>query len=89
MAVKKWTLLVDSENGIQVFEIKCLRKLVRISYLEHKVNDWVRNEINSLMVSQDPLMTTVKRQKLAWFEHVTSHNSLSKAILQARLQEEI
>ena len=31
-----WTLLDDSEKRIQGFETKCLRKLLCISYLEHK-----------------------------------------------------
>ena len=34
------TLLADSEKRIQAFETKCLRKLLCISYLEHKTNDW-------------------------------------------------
>ena len=34
-----WTLLADSEKRIQAFETKCLRKLLRIFYLEHKTND--------------------------------------------------
>ena len=29
---------------IQAFEPKCLRKLLRLSYLEHKTNDWVRKQ---------------------------------------------
>ena len=31
---------------------------------------------------QEPLLATVKRRKLAWFEHVTRHDSLSKTIFQ-------
>ena len=59
-----------------------MRKLLRISYLEHKTNDWVRNKINLLVGQQEPLLATVKRRKLAWFGHVTRHDSLSKTILQ-------
>ena len=75
-----WTLLADSEEGIQTFVTKCLRKLLRISYLEHKTNDWVRSEINFLVGPQEPLLATVKRWELAWFGHVTRHDSLSKNI---------
>ena len=38
-----WTLLADSERRIQAFETKCVRKLIRFSYLEHKTNDRVRS----------------------------------------------
>ena len=74
---KTWTLLADSEKSIQAFETKCLGKLLRISYLEQKTNDWVRNKINFLVGSQEPLLVTVKRRKFAWFRHVRRHDSLS------------
>ncbi|GFR99641.1 endonuclease-reverse transcriptase [Elysia marginata] len=35
---------------------------------------------------QEPLLATVKRRKLAWFGHVTRHDSLSKTILQGTVE---
>ena len=35
----------------------------------------------------EPLLATVKRQKLAWFGHVTRHDSPSKTILQDTLED--
>ena len=35
-------------------------------------------KINFLVGPQEPLSATVKRQKLAWFRHVTHHDSLKK-----------
>ena len=43
-----WTLLAYSEKRIQAFKTKCLRKLLRISYLDHKTTDWVLSKIKSL-----------------------------------------
>ena len=40
------TLLANSEKRTQAFETKCLRKLLRISYLERKTNDWVQSKIS-------------------------------------------
>ena len=60
-----WTLLADSEKRILAFETKCLRKLLHISFLEHKTNEWVRSKINSLVGLQEPLLLTVKRRKPA------------------------
>ena len=78
-----WTLLADSEKRIQAFENKCMRKLLRISYLGHKTNDWVQSKINFLVSPQKSLLATVKRQTLAWF---TRHDSLSKTIPQGILE---
>ena len=60
-----WTLLADSEKRIQALETKFKRKLLRISYLEHKTNDWVRSNINFIVGPQGPLLLIVKRRKLA------------------------
>ena len=81
-----WTLLANSVKSTQACKTKCPRKLLRISYLEHKTNDWVRSKINFLVGPQEPPLVTVKRWKLAWFGHVTRHKSFSKANLQGTLE---
>ena len=82
------TLLVDSEKRIQAFETKYLGKLLRISYLKQKINDWVLGKIDFLVGPQEPLTAIVKRRKLAWFGHVTRQDSLSETILQGTLKGE-
>ena len=67
-----WWAIADtklrSSLHLQAFETKCMRKLLHISYLEHKTNDWVWSKIDFLFGLQEPLPATVKRLKLAWFE---------------------
>ena len=63
MAVKHGPCLLILKKRILAFESKCLRKLLRIFYLEHKANDWVRSEINFLVGPQEPLLATVERRK--------------------------
>ena len=55
--------------------------------MEYKTNDRVRGKINFLVGPQEPLLATVKRRKLAWFGHVTRHDSLSKTTLQVSAEE--
>ena len=59
---------------------------LHISHLMHKTSYSVHSKINFLVGPQKPLLTTVKRQKLAWFGHVTRHDSLSKTILPGTLE---
>ena len=63
-----------------------MRKFLRKSCLEHKTNDWVRNKINFLVGLQQPVLATVKIRKLAWFEHVIRHDSISRTILEGTLE---
>ncbi|PIK55282.1 endonuclease-reverse transcriptase [Apostichopus japonicus] len=81
-----WTLLAESERRIQAFETKCLRKLLRILYTDRKTNDYVRETVGDLVGPYEPLLSTVKRRKLAWFGHVTRHDSISKVILQGTVE---
>ena len=54
--------------------------------MERKTHNWVPSKINFLVGSQEPLLTTVKRQKLAWSGHVTRHDNLFKTILQGAVE---
>ena len=63
-----WTLLADSEQNktkrIQAFETLYLEKLLRISYLEHKTNDWVQSKTDlfvGLLVTVKCLSKTILR----------------------------
>ena len=49
----------------------------------------VQSKINIHVGLQEPLLTTVKRRKLAWFRHITCHDSLYKTILQGTSVEEM
>ncbi|GFR87376.1 endonuclease-reverse transcriptase [Elysia marginata] len=81
-----WTLLADTERRIQAFENKCLRKLLRISYKDHVTNESFCKLVVAYVGPQEPFLATVKRRKLAWFGHVTRHDSLSKTILQGTVE---
>ena len=81
-----WTLLAETEKRIQAFEMKCLRRLLRISYMDHKTNDYVRAMVYIKVGPQEPLLATIKRRKLSWFGHITRHDSLCKTIMQGTVE---
>ena len=81
-----WTLLADTERRIQAFEYKCLRRLLKISYRDHKTNEYVRSTVESYVGPQEPLLATVKRRKLSWFGHINRHDTLCKTILQGTIE---
>ena len=58
-------------KAIEVSETQYLRKLLRISRLEHKTNDWVWSKINLLVGPQEPLLSTVKETEtcMVWARH--------------------
>ena len=52
-----------------------------IPYREHKPMT-VRQMVTTFAGREEPLLGVVKTCKLAWYGHVSRHNSLSKTILQ-------
>jgi hypothetical protein len=79
---ESWTLTADLERRIQAFENKCFRRMLGISYREHKTNEYVWQQVSILAGPQELLLSTVKRRKLSWFGHVCRHDALPKIILQ-------
>ncbi|KAK2187122.1 hypothetical protein NP493_179g05007 [Ridgeia piscesae] len=57
---ESWTLTADSERRIQTMEMRCLRKLLGITYRGHISNDEVRNRTRQAIGPHEDLLTTVK-----------------------------
>ena len=83
---KSWTMTAEMTRRVQAFETKCYRRMLGISWKDHKTNKFVRAQIALLAGPQEPLLAPVKRRKLTWFGHVTRHNSLPKTVLQGTLE---
>ena len=50
---KGWTLTADLERRIQTFEHKCYRRLLSISYTEHRTNEVVRQQVTNYAASKN------------------------------------
>ena len=63
-ACESWTLTAELQRRIQAMEMRCYRKILRISYKDHVTNEEVRAKIQQAIGSHEDLLTTVKRRKL-------------------------
>ena len=63
-------------------EMRCYRKILRISYTDHVTNEEVRAKIQRAIGPHEDLLTTVKRRELQWNGHVSHSSGLAKTILQ-------
>ena len=61
-----WTLNKDDEKRISAFAMKCLRKVLRVSWTAKRTNEWV---LETAGVSKS-LLASVKEMKLAYYGHV-------------------
>ena len=67
-------------------EMRCYRKILRISYKDHVTNEEVRAKIQQAIGPHEDLLTIVKRRKLQWYGHVSRSSGLTKPILQGTVE---
>ena len=85
-ACESWTLTAETEKRIQAMEMRCLRKLLGITYREHITNEEVRNRTRQAIEPHEDLLTTVKQRKLRWYGHITRSTGLAKTVMQGTVQ---
>ena len=83
---KSWTITADLKRRIEAFEHTCYRRLLCISYTEHRTNEFVRQQVTNDDDRQEPLIATVKRRTLTWYDHTSHHDSLAKIILKGTVE---
>lgn len=83
---ESWTLIAETTKRVQTFETKCFRRLLGISWGEHKTKDFVHGQVTLLAGPQEPLLAAVRKRKLLWLGHVIRHNTLPRTVLQGTLE---
>ena len=69
-ACESLTLTAELQRRIQAVEMRCYRKILRISHKDHVTNEEVRAKILQAIGSHENLLTIVRRRKLQWYGHV-------------------
>ena len=80
---ESWTLRKNEETRLDTFEMKGVRKILRVSCTAKKTNEWVLNKAG---VKRE-LLDTVKARKLAYYGHTMRKQGscLEKEIMQVKM----
>ena len=63
-ASESWTLTAELEKRMLVFEMRCYRRLLNISYKAHVTYEEVSRKIQAAIGEYDELLILVKKWKL-------------------------
>ena len=77
-----WTINNTDAKRITSFEMKCYRKILRISWMEKVTNKEV---LSRLEMKTTMLLQKAKALKLKYFGHIKRHETLERHILEARI----
>ena len=85
-ACESWTLTAEPQRRKLAMEMRCYRKILRISYKDHVTKEEVRAKIQQAIGPHEDLLTIVKRCRLQWYGHVSRSSGLAKTILQGTVK---
>ena len=67
-------------------EMRCYRKILRISHKDHVTNKEVCAKIQQAIGPHGDLLTIVKRRKLQWYGYISPSSGLAKTMLQGTVK---
>ena len=67
-------------------EMRCYRKILRISHKYHVTNEAVCAKIKQAIGPHEDLLTVVKRRKRQWYSHVSRSSNLARTVLQGSVK---
>ena len=81
---ESWTLRKNEETRLDAFEMKGLRRMLRVSWAAKKTNEWVLNKAG---VKSKELLDTVKARKLSYYGHTMRKlgSCMEKEIMQGTM----
>ena len=85
-ACELWTLTSELQRRVQTMEMRCYRKVLRITYKDHDTNKKVRAKIQQAIGPHKDFLTIIKRHKLNWNGHASHSSRLAKTILQGKVK---
>ena len=78
------TRTAELQRRIQAMEMRCYRKILHISSIDHVTYEEVRAKIQQAIGPHEDLLTIVKRRKLQWYGHVSRSSGLAKPSCKAQ-----
>ena len=83
---ESWTLTAELQRRIRAMEMRCYRKIPRISYTDPVTNEKISAKIQQAIGPREDLLTIVKRCRLQGCGHVSLSSGLAKIILQGTVK---
>ena len=75
---ESWAYSKKVTKKIEAFEMWTYRRLLRVSWRQHKTNAWILEHLRT----EPMLVKQMRKRKMKHFGHIIRHNSLEKTIIQ-------
>ena len=80
---ESWAMTLTDRKHVDAFEMWCYRRLLRVSWMDKRTNDWVLETIGTELM----LRKNIDSRKLRYFGHVSRKDgSVEKLIMQGKVE---
>ena len=73
---ESWAMTSGDKKRVDVFELWCYRRLLRVSWVDRKTNKWVLKKIGSVLM----LRNSMAERKMRFFGHIDRKNGMEKIL---------
>ena len=68
-----WIIHKAEEKQIEAFEMWCYRKVLRVSWIDHRTNEWALSRLEV----EKSLLARIRTLKLSYYGHVMTAQTMS------------
>ena len=79
-------LTAELLRKIGAMEMRCYRKILRISHKDHVTNEEICAKIRKAIGPHKDLLAIAKKRKLQWYGHASRSSGLAKTIVQGTVK---
>jgi len=72
----------NNNKKLQAFEMWMLRRMLKITWTEHKTN----NKVLQLAKATLTILSSIKKRKCKYFGHLTRESSIQRVILEGKIE---
>ena len=80
---ESWVITKADAKKINAFEMKCYRRILRISWCDRIKNEEVLERVN---IKQCQLLSYIKKLKMSYFGHTKRHNTLERLCMEGVIE---
>ena len=86
---ESWTINQKSMDRLKAFEMKCYRRMLKITWKEKKTNDFVWRRVTEILGKRpESIEEIIKRRKLKFYGHQIRKQALAKVMIEGRVEGE-
>eukprot|EP00794_Sanderia_malayensis_P013305 gene13305-biopygen10613 len=86
---ESWKLSQKYVDKLKAFEMRCYRRMLKITWKERRTNEYVWNKVTKILGERlEPVVDVIMRRKLKHFGHQVWRNGMARALIEGIVESD-